>query len=362
MNKKLSLKNKYQTILGIDTSCDETSVGIVRGTTVLSNVVSTQVELHRKYGGVVPSIARREHELRIAPAVAEAFKSAGRNTKKKLTPKDIDAVAVTYGPGLAIALEVGIKKAKELALAWNVPLIAVNHMEGHLLSPLGLNSRGNGNLEYSKLKFPVMGLLISGGHTEIVIMQDFGKYEILGQTVDDAVGEAYDKVARMLGLGYPGGKVLSELARSGDPEKYHFPVPMAKDPSLNFSFSGLKTAVYYTVRESEKEGRELSKQDVYDLAAGFEKSAIKELQIKLQKAITQQQPKVLLVGGGVSSSAKVRAGIRDVCRAAGVKVYFPVLKNIFTDNGAMIAIAGYFKAQRREFADSDLDREPGLHL
>jgi N6-L-threonylcarbamoyladenine synthase len=156
--------------------------------------------------------------------------------------------------------------------------------------------------------------------------------------------------------------VLSELARSGDPEKYHFPVPMAKDPSLNFSFSGLKTAVYYTVRESEKEGRELSKQDVYDLAAGFEKSAIKELQIKLQKAITQQQPKVLLVGGGVSSSAKVRAGIRDVCRAAGVKVYFPVLKNIFTDNGAMIAIAGYFKAQRREFADSDLDREPGLHL
>ncbi len=355
--------NKKMLILGIDTSCDETSVALVQGTVVLSNVVSSQVELHRKYGGVVPMIAKREHELRIDAVVSEAFKQASRNTRKEITWKNVQAIAVTYGPGLAIALEVGVKKAKELAQEHNKKLIGVNHMEGHLLSSLGLNSQGKGNiLNPFELTFPLMGLLISGGHTELLLMNGFGAYEIIGQTVDDAVGEAYDKVARMLGLGYPGGKVLSEFAKKGNPDAFKLPVPMSKEPSLNFSFSGLKTAVYYTVKQFEKEGKVLKRQEIYDLAASFEKAAISALQVKLLRAIKLYQPKLLLVGGGVSSSAKVRFGIRKTAKKKSVKVFFPKLKNIYTDNGAMIAIAGYFKALRGEYSDQNLDRDPNLHL
>lgn len=355
-------KKTIKTILGIDTSCDETSVAIVRETTVLANVISSQVELHRKYGGVVPIIARREHEARLPFVVKEAFVRATKNTGQKMDWSNIDAIAVTSGPGLAIALEVGIKGAKELSEEHKIPLIGVNHMEGHLLSSLGLNSRGKGAVDYRKLEFPIMGLLVSGGHTELVLMRNFGEYEVIGQTVDDAVGEAFDKVARMLGLGYPGGKVLSEFAKKGDPEKFVFPVPMSKDPSLNFSFSGLKTAVFYQMRQAEKLGQKYSRQDIFDIAAAFEKSAINALQIKLKKAIKLHGPKVLLVGGGVSSSPKVRAGIRAVTAKENVRTFFPGSAGLFTDNGAMIAIAGFFKAQRGEFSDQKLDRDPNLSL
>jgi N6-L-threonylcarbamoyladenine synthase len=355
--------NKSFTILGIDTSCDETSAAVVRNTVVLSNVVSSQVELHRKYGGVVPMIAKREHELRIDAVIEEALKLAGKNSQNKIGWQDIDAIAVTYGPGLAIALEVGVKKAKELALEHNIKLVGVNHMEGHLLSSLGLNSKGKGNIpDPFVLEFPLMGLLISGGHTELIIMQGFGKYEIIGQTVDDAIGEAYDKVARMLGLGYPGGKVLTEFAKKGNPESFVLPVPMSKDPGLNFSYSGLKTAVYYTVKQFEKQGKELKQTEIYNLAASFEHSAIAALQVKLKRALKLLHPKVLLVGGGVSSSAKVRAGLRLVTNKFKIKTYFPKVKNIQTDNGAMIAIAAYFKLLRNEVADQSLDRDPNLHL
>lgn len=354
--------NSYKTILGIDTSCDETSVAIVRETTVLANVISSQVELHKKYGGVVPMIAKREHESRLPLLVKEVFSRAKKNSGEDFNWDKIDAIAVTYGPGLAIALEVGIKLAKEWSLEFNKPLIGVNHMEGHLLSSLALNSKGKGNLHYQDLKFPVMGLLISGGHTEIIVMHDFGKYEIIGQTVDDAIGEAYDKVARMLGLGYPGGKVLTDFAKLGDASKITLPIPMAKDPSLNFSYSGLKTAVYYMVREKEKAGEKLTKQEVYDLAASFEYSACSALQVKLQRAIKQYRPQVLLIGGGVSSSAKVRQELRKTTAKFRVKTCFPCVKGLNTDNGAMIAIAGFFQAQRGEFADVSLDRNPNLHL
>jgi len=348
-------------ILGIDTSCDETAASVVQGMRVLSNVISSQVELHRKYGGVVPSVARREHELRIDPVIKEALRNAGKILESKIGLEDLDAIAVTCGPGLAIALEIGITKAKELALQYHKPLIGVNHMEGHLYSPLALNSKGKGPIKLNEVDFPVLSFLLSGGHTELVLLKSHDDKSIVGQTVDDAIGEAFDKVARMLGLGYPGGKVLSDMALKGNAQSFKLPIPMAKDPSLNMSFSGLKTAVYYQVKEIEKV-RQLSAQEVMDMAACFEKAAITQLQIKLKKAIKQYNPKMIMVGGGVSSSVRVRAGLRRVAREFSLPIYFPSLKNIYTDNGAMIAIAANFKFRNKEFSDQALDRQPNLDL
>jgi len=348
-------------ILGIDTSCDETSVAITQNDRILANVISSQVELHKKYGGVVPAIAKREHEAKIDFVIMEALKNAGRQLDKKLTIKDMDAIAVTYGPGLAIALEVGIKRAKEMCIEFDKKLIAVNHMEGHLLSSLGLNSKENGEINYRDLKYPVMGLLISGGHTQLILMKGIGEYELLGETLDDAVGEAYDKTARMLGLGYPGGSVLTEMAKKGDETTVTFPIPMAKNPSLDFSFSGLKTAVYYTVKKLTEDGTTLTKEQVYNFSRSFEVSAISQLQIKLEKAIKKYNPKMILVGGGVSASAKVRMGLRKIAKKYDLKIYFPT-KKLSTDNGAMIALVGYFKSLRKEFSSLELDREPNAVL
>src|SRR3990167_8223206 len=268
---KKNVKN-YSLILGIDTSCDDTSVGIVYKTRVLANAISSQIELHRKYGGVVPGLAKRLHTKRIDFVIEEAFKLASRiakklNLKEKITWQEIDAIAVTYGPGLAVALEVGIAKAKELAQKYSKPLIAVDHMEGHLLSPLVANAKGNAQIVLKRYDFPVLGLLISGGHTELVLMSDFGKYQIIGEKLDDAVGEAYDKVARMLGFGYPGAPVLTEMAKKGNPQKYKLPVPMAHHENLDFSYSGLKTAVYYFLKKLNDRGVVLDKKIIRDLSA-----------------------------------------------------------------------------------------------
>jgi len=352
---------KLPLILGIDTSCDETAASVILGMNVLSNVISSQVELHNEFGGVVPSIAKREHQIRIDPVIKKALKNASKIYKKEINLKDLDAISVTYGPGLAIALEVGILKAKELSKVENIPLIAVNHMAGHLYSVLGLNSKGRAGLPLSKVRFPVLGFLLSGGHTELILLKDFQDFEIVGQTLDDAVGEAYDKVARMLGLGYPGGKLLSDFAKLGDPSTYKLPIPMGKDKSLNMSFSGLKTAVYYQVKNIEKE-RPLKKQEVFDFSASFEKSVVAELQIKLKLAIERYNPKMIWVGGGVSSSARVRSGLRKVAQEKSIDIYFPALKNIYTDNAAMIAIASTFQFARGDFADQSLDRKPNLVL
>ena len=359
--------NKYNLILGIDTSCDDTSVGIVFKTKVLANAISSQIELHRKYGGVVPGLAKRLHAERIDFVIKEAFNLASRNAKKlnlkeKITWQDIDAIAVTYGPGLAVALEVGIAKAKELAQKYNKPLIAVDHMEGHLLSPLAANSKGKAQVVLNKKDFPILGLLISGGHTELVMMFDFGKYKIIGEKLDDAVGEAYDKVARMLGFGYPGAPVLTEIAKKGNPQKYQLPIPMAHQENLNFSYSGLKTAVYYFLKKLNDTGVALNKRIIQDLSASFEYSAITELQLKLAAALKKYHPKGVFVGGGVVASAKVRAGLRKIVKKFGAALYFPFHKKLYQDNAAMIAIVGYFKAQRREFADSSLDRDPRARL
>lgn len=355
-------KNTDPIIFGIDTSCDETSAGIVQGTSVLGNAVSSQIELHRKYGGVVPGLARRLHAERIDFVISEAFKLAAKNSGKKITWDDISALAVTYGPGLAIALEVGVAKAKELAGKYRKPLIAVNHMEGHLLSSLAANSAGRSQVILSKKDFPALGVLISGKHTDLVLMDKIGHYRIIGETLDDAIGEAYDKVARMLGLGYPGGAVVTELAKKGDPLKFKLPVPMEKHASLNFSYSGLKTAVYYLLKSLEDKGHKLNKKDIEDIAASFEFSAITELQIKLEQALKIYPVKTILVGGGVVGSAKVRAGIRKIAAGCKLPVYFPFDKKLHQDNAAMIAVAGYYKFLRKEFSGTNIDRDPRARL
>jgi N6-L-threonylcarbamoyladenine synthase len=337
---------------GIDTSCDVNLV--TDGLKVLSNVVSSQVSLHSKYGGVVPMIAKREHEGRINRVVAEAIRRASAGSKLK-------AVAVTYGPGLAIALEVGIKKAKELALQYKVPLIGVNHLEGHLLSSLAENAKGTGDKIHKKLKFPGLGLVISGGHTDLVLIEKIGKYKLLGQTLDDAIGEAYDKAARMLGLGYPGGPVITEFAKLGDKDSYDLPVPMEKNVSLDFSFSGLKTALFYLVNKIKGQ-KKLKRKEIINLAASFENSAITELEIKLTQAVKQFSPSFILVGGGVAKSKEVRKRLRVTAKSLGVAIYFPALGRIYTDNAAMIAIAGYFKFLSKDFADDKLDRVPYLEF
>lgn len=355
MNRANS-KDKSIYILGIDTSCDETSAAVTRNTSVLSNIVSSQIELHSPFGGVVPMIAKREHQARIDPVINEALKRA------KVGWEDIDAVAVTYGPGLAIALEVGLAKARELVSEYNKKFIAVNHMEGHLWSSIGTNRKGNGGIPLDQIKFPLLGVLISGGHTELVKVTGFGEYEIIGESLDDAMGEAYDKTARMLGLGYPGGAVLTEMAKSGNPLAYDFPIPMAKSKGLNMSYSGLKTAIYYLVKGIQKENGHLSKQQVIDISASFERVAISALTGKIAKALSIGNYKMVLVGGGVSASAKVRSEIRKTCQKFGLKTYFPELKHINMDNGAMIGIVGYLKALRNEFSEINIDRDPRADL
>lgn len=363
-------------ILAIDTSCDDTSVAVTKRRRVLSNVLSSQIEIHNKYGGVYPTEAKRAHEEKIDYVVAEALKRFGGGWEM------IDAVAVTYGPGLAPALQVGVAKAKFLCKRFGKPLLAVNHMEGHLLSPLAQNSVGNplgpvfnplavNNSEIGKRC--VLSLLVSGGHTELVVVRGNGKYEVIGETRDDAAGEAFDKVARMLNLGYPGGGIIEVLAREGDPMAFDFPIPMAREKGLDFSFSGLKTAVMYQLKELEKKstkdvqmGRDLmlDRQTICDVAASFQRVLIKSLTLKLKRAIEMVRPEAVWLGGGVGANVRLRFVLRKLLKDNGLKLYFPYSKKLFGDNAAMIGIAGYYMAQRGDFwQDIDsLDRVPGLEL
>ena len=349
-------------ILSIDTSCDETSAAITSEDRIISNVVSSQVKLHQVWGGIVPDIARRAHQERIDKVIEKCFLNANSKIGGRISWEKIDAIAVTYGPGLAIALEVGISKAKELAKKHNKPLIAVNHLEGHLLSATAKNSKGRNGTSLKAYDFPLLSLIISGKHTELVVAKKIGKYKVVGETLDDAIGEAYDKVGRMLGLGYPAGPIVTEFAKMGDPNKYPLPVPMQnKGQNLNFSFSGLKTAVYYLLK---KDIKKLSKQDIYDISASFESSAIKHLQQNLSTAIIKYKPKILLVGGGVGSSSTVRRGIRNTARNFELEAYFPYSKKLYIDNAGMIGVAAYHKYLQNKFVKrpSRLERMPRLSL
>jgi N6-L-threonylcarbamoyladenine synthase len=341
-------------ILAIDTSADETSVAVTRGRSVLSSVVSSQISTHKKWGGIVPSIAKLAHAKRIDRVCELAIKKS-RNIK-------IDCVAVTIGPGLSVALEVGINKAKELSQKLHVPIYGVNHMEGHMYSPFVQNSEGS---PVRELKYPFLSLLISGGHTMIVNVISNGCYRILGETLDDAIGEALDKASKMLGLGYPGGEVIEKLAQEVDnADRYRFPRPMiATKSNLNMSFSGLKTHFYYLLKGDKKTDIDLNK-DIKFLASSFQEATFDVIKSKINTAITMTKPKMLCVGGGVSANKHLRKILRQICVHEGIPIFFPSYKYLCADNAAMIGVATHMMIERGGIPSdiNAIDRVPRLTL
>ena len=314
-------------VLGVESSCDETGVALYDSVAgLLSHALHSQVAMHAEYGGVVPELASRDHIRRVVPLLREALAGAGRRLE------EVDAVAYTRGPGLSGALLVGCAFAEALALAMGKPTIPVHHLEGHLLSPL---------LSRDPPSFPFVALLVSGGHTQLMRVSGVGRYELLGETVDDAAGEAFDKSAKLLGLPYPGGALLSKLAERGDPGKYALPRPMLHSGDLNFSFSGLKTAVLTLVRE---QGDEVDEAFKADAARAFQEAIVEVLVKKSLKAMKQTGLKQLVVAGGVGANRQLRATLDDEARRKRFRVYYPELE-FCTDNGAMIALAGCMRLQ-----------------
>ena len=351
--------------LAIDTSCDETSVAVTENTKVLSNIIWSQASLHAKWGGVVPSIAKREHEERIDWVIAKAVQSA------KVKVHNLDAIAVTAGPGLAIALEVGIAKAKELSKKFNKPFIPVNHIEGHLLSPLarpGISKSKyliskqiqNSKFKIQNLNFPVLGVVTSGGHTEVVSMKAIGDYRIVAQTTDDALGESLDKAARHLGFGYPGGEILEKVAREGNPKTFNLPTPMlGREKEMYFSYSGLKTAFFRLLKEREQSRYELTTKEIANLAASYQLVAFTHFIRVLDYILKSNKypTKNILAGGGVMANVTLRKMLRKLSSKYDINVLFPYSKRLYTDNAAMIGLAAYFKFQRKEFLNpNDLER------
>ena len=330
------LLNKMR-VLGIETSCDDTGVAIFdTDQGLLAHVLYSQIETHQEYGGVVPELAARDHIRKVLPLIDAVLAQA------QCESESIDGIAYTCGPGLAGALLAGSAVAKGLAFAWNIPAVGVHHMEGHMLAPM---------LEDDAPEFPFVALLVSGGHTLLANVEGIGKYKILGQTLDDAVGEAFDKTAKILGLGYPGGPAISKAALSGDIERFDFPRPMSKKPGMDFSYSGLKTRALLTVQKEQAESNGiLSEQAIADIAAGFQEAAVDTLIIKSKRALQETGNCRLIVAGGVGANLRLRTGLAELSDELKVKVYFPRIE-FCTDNGAMIAFAG---AQRMHQASKDL--------
>jgi len=329
-------------LLGIETSCDETAAAVWLEDRLTSNIVASQ-EVHQKYGGVVPELASRAHVQLILPTVQKALKEA------EIEKEYLDGIAVTFGPGLAGSLLVGLNFAKAMALALDIPIIGVNHIEGHIFSNSVL---GEGPPP------PFIALIISGGHTQLVLVHEWGKYEILGKTRDDAVGEAFDKAAKMLELSYPGGPAVDKLAATGDPEYLDFPKGRIKDSELDFSYSGLKTAVLYHLQSLSPEERERSKADV---AASFQKAAIEILIENSLKALEKYQIDQLALAGGVACNSLLRNRLKEESEKHGFKLFTPPL-NLCTDNAAMIVRAGRFYLERGERSEFSLSPVPSLRL
>jgi len=336
------------TVLGIETSCDETSAAVVEdGARVLSSIVSSQVDLHARYGGVVPEIAARAHIERIVPIIEEALAAADR------TLEQIDAVAVTEGPGLVGSLIVGITAAKTLARARNLPLVAVDHIEAHAVSAA---------LADPPARWPAIALVVSGGHTSIYRVRDYLDITLLGQTVDDAAGEAFDKVAAILELGFPGGPHVDRAAKDGNPSAVAFPRTWLNEPHLNFSYSGLKTAVLYHVHGAgRKYGAldHLSAKQIADIAASFQAAVVEPLVVKTIAAARQEGVRAVVVGGGVAANSALRAGLTDACASAGLELTLTPMRYC-TDNAAMIAALGYHLFRARRVADLWLEPRSGL--
>ncbi len=349
-----STKKNFPIILAVDTSCDETSVAITQGAKILANIIASQVEIHRQFGGVMPLIAKLEHNKLINPSYYLALKTA------KIKPQQIDAIAVTYGPGLAIALEVGLTFAKNLAHELKKPLIAINHMEGHLYSPFAKNSKQNPEFDLHGSNFPALALLVSGGHSDLVYLENFTSFQKIGQTIDDAAGECLDKFARLLDLGYPGAPVMEKMAEKGDKNRFSFPLPMTQSKDLNYSFSGLKTAGRHQINTLKK----ISQKDIYDLSASFQNAVFLALMYKLNKASIKYQPKSIWLGGGVSANKSIKFLVRQYCQKNNLKLYYPKSQKLSSDNAAMIGLAAYFHFQSQNFvSDFDqLQRVPRLSL
>jgi N6-L-threonylcarbamoyladenine synthase len=335
-------------VLGIETSCDETGIALYHGDRgLLAHVLHSQIALHRDYGGVVPELASRDHIRKAVPLLRQAFQTAG------VTPAQIGGVAYTAGPGLVGALLVGAALGRSLAWTWGVPALGVHHMEGHLLAPM---------LEAEPPPFPFVALLVSGGHTLLVRVEGVGMYQILGESLDDAAGEAFDKTAKMLGLPYPGGPALARIAEQGDPARFRFPRPMTDRPGLDFSFSGLKTFAINTWRTLEP-----SPQNTADVAYAFEEAVVDTLAIKCQRALRETGIGQLVVAGGVGANRRLRNRLRAVAEQLQGRVYYPRVE-FCTDNGAMIAYAGYLRLRAAQSEDLairaiprwPLDSLPGL--
>lgn len=331
-------------ILGIESSCDETAAAVVKnGRTVLSNVISSQIELHKLYGGVVPEIASRKHIEKINQVIREALEEAG------VTLDDLDAVAVTYGPGLVGALLVGVAEAKAISYARNLPLVGVHHIEGHISANY---------IEHPKLEPPFACLVVSGGHTHLVVVRDYGKYEILGKTRDDAAGEAFDKVARAIGLGYPGGPKIDKLAKKGNPAAIPFPKAYVAASPYDFSFSGLKSAVLNYLNGCKMKNQPIIEEDV---AASFQKAVIDVLVEHSMRAIDEYGFDKFAIAGGVASNSALREAMAAACREKSVAFYHP--SPIFcTDNAAMIGVAGYYEYMAGTRHGLDLNAVPNLKL
>lgn len=337
----MSAKELNPRILGIESSCDETSAAILKGFDVESHIVYSQM-IHKKYGGVVPELASRAHEHAISQVVHSAFESA------KLTPNDIDAIAVTYGPGLMGALLVGLNYAKGFALAQNIPFIAVNHIEAHLYAPM---------LEFPELEPPFLCLLVSGGHTMLVDVKGVKDFRILGTTRDDAAGESFDKTARLLKIGYPGGPVIDTLSDSGDPKAVRFPRSLLEPDSLDFSFSGMKTAVLNYVKKHP----DPNDQDKANIAASFQEAVVDVLKEKVRRAVVVTGHKQVVIAGGVAANRRLRSELKLMADNMGIDLFYPPLEYC-TDNAAMIAATGVMYYRRGWFADLEIGAVPNLKL
>lgn len=338
------MANLDVTILGIETSCDETSAAVLRnGRELLSHVISSQILTHQKYGGVVPEIASREHVLHLQSVVEQALQEAGTGFF------ELSGIAVTYGPGLVGSLLVGVAGAKAMAYAAEIPLIGVNHLEGHIYANF---------LQTPDLEFPLLALLVSGGHSHLVYFEGHGQYKVLGQTRDDAAGEALDKVARTLGLGYPGGPQIQKVALEGNPHAFEFPRAMLEPGSLDFSFSGMKSAVLNTLNSARMKGVSLS---TPDLAASFQEAVVDVLVRKALLALEKTKAKTLVLAGGVAANTLLRGRLTRETDARGIRFNYPP-PILCTDNGAMIATAGYYRYLAGDFAPWDLNAIPGLNL
>lgn len=337
-------------VLGIESSCDETAAAVVRdGREILSSVISSQIELHKPYGGVMPELASREHLEKIKPVVTEALEKAG------VSLEEIEAVAVTQGPGLVGSLLVGVCFAKALAFGLKIPFVGVNHIEGHVFSVA---------FENPPVEYPALALIVSGGHTNLFYIPEAGAYKIISRTRDDAAGEAFDKVSKMLGLEYPGGPVIEKISKTGDANKIKFPIAKISDGRPDFSFSGLKTAVSRYVRENEikpvGENGVIS-QEIADIAASFQATVVKSLVGTMEKIALELHPKTLIVAGGVACNLALQEAARKIADKMNLPIYFPS-KHLSTDNAAMIAAAGNFHLKRGMRSDLRMTADVSMRL